>query len=85
MPQGTPVNRQWVQVTKDGEYVIDWGDDLFQDIRSGEFEALKESDISHGVMDEELDWLKRIGRVISYDSRMVYFFNLPERPQKPID
>lgn len=85
MPQGTPVNRQWVQVTKDGEFVIDWGDGLFQDIRSGEFGSLNDADISHGIMDEELDWLKRIGRVDSYDSRMVYFFSLPERPQKLID
>jgi len=34
---GTPINRHWVLVLKDGRIVIDWGDDLYQDIRSGEF------------------------------------------------
>lgn len=85
MPIGTPVNRQWAQVTKDGTFVIDWGDELYQDIRSGDFLHGTESDFSHIMRDEELDWLKRIGRVESYDSRTVYFTNLPERPQKTIE
>jgi len=85
MPAGTPVNRMWVVITRDGSYVIDWGDNLFQDVQSGEFITIKESDISHHPTDEELDWLVHINRVHHYDSRTVYFYNLPERPQHTIE
>ena len=37
MSTGTPINRQWVIVLKDGNIVIDWGDGLYQDVRSGDF------------------------------------------------
>ncbi|MGD0708312.1 MAG: hypothetical protein ABSA51_07655 [Anaerolineaceae bacterium] len=85
MPAGTPVNRTWVVITRDGSYVIDWGDNLFQDVQSGDFIKVKESDISHHPSDEELDWLVHINRVHHYDSRTIYFYNLPERPQHTID
>ena len=84
MATGTPVNRQWVLVLQDGRIVIDWGDTMFQDVRSGEFIQVKEHEISHRATDEILEWLKRINRVASYDSQVVYFFNLPERPQDTI-
>jgi hypothetical protein len=85
MSAGTPVNRHWVIVLKDGTIAIDWGDNLFQDVRSGEFVVVLEKDISHHVLDEELDWLIRIGRVGSYTRLIVNFHSLPERPQRTID
>jgi hypothetical protein len=85
MPIGTPVNRNWVLVLKEGSIVIDWGDGWYQDVRSGDFVIAGESTVSTVITDELLDWLKRIGRVSEYDSRQVYFFNLPERPQGTID
>ena len=85
MSGGTPVNRQWVLSLKDGEIVIDWGDGLFQDVRSGEFLPVIEKDISHHILDEELDWLIRIGRVASYTRQLVRFNSLPERPQRTIE
>ena len=85
MSSGTPVNRQWVLVLKDGAIVIDWGDELYQDVRSGDFLPVLEKDISHHIMDEELDWLSRIGRVGSYTRQIVNFYSLPERPQKTIE
>jgi hypothetical protein len=85
MTKGTPVNRQWIVVLKDGSVVIDWGDGLFQDVRSGDFLHGAERDISHHIIDDELAWLVRIGRVQSFDTRTVHFFNLPERPQKTIE
>jgi hypothetical protein len=84
MTRGVSVKREWVVVTHDGGYVIDWGDDVFQDIRSGEFVEVKEKEISHHPTDQELDWLIHINRVQRYDSQTVYFYNLPERPQETI-
>ncbi len=85
MVLGTPVDRQWVLVTNEGAFVIDWGDNLYQDVQTGEFIEVKEGNISHHPTDQELDWLVHINRVSAYDKHMVYFFNLPERPLKMID
>lgn len=85
MADGTPVNRQWVMVLQDGTIAIDWGDDIFQDVRSGDFIVVSESDISHHIMNDDLDWLIRIGRVKSYDTKLVWFSSLPERPQQTIE
>lgn len=85
MPVGTPVDRHWVIVLKDGIIAIDWGDGLFQDVRSGEFIPVAEKDISHHVLNEELDWLIKIGRVGSYNASTVNFHSLPERPQRTIE
>jgi hypothetical protein len=82
---GTPVNRQWVIALKDGTIVIDWGDGLYQDVRSGDFVPVIEKDISHHILNEELDWLTRIGRVGSYTRQTVSFHSLPERPQRTIE
>ncbi len=81
MPSGTPVNRQFVVMLKDSTIAIDWGDGLYQDVHSGEFLLGNDMEISYVVTDEQLDWLMRIGRVSEYDSKKVYFYNLPERPQ----
>lgn len=82
---GTPINRHWVLVLKDGRIVIDWGDDLYQDIRSGEFLSIREEDYSHHILNQELDWLVKIGRVATYDAKLVHVHNLPERPRRTID
>jgi len=85
MAEGTPVNRQWVLVLQDGTIAIDWGDSIFQDVRSGDFITVEERDISHHIVNEDLDWLIKIGRVKSYTALTVYFCNLPERPQQTIE
>ncbi|KAF0111253.1 MAG: hypothetical protein FD147_1004 [Chloroflexi bacterium] len=85
MVSGTPVNRQWVIVLKDGTIAIDWGDGLFQDVRSGDFIAVLEKEVSHHISNEELDWLTKIGRVGSFTRQIVHFHSLPERPQKTIE
>jgi hypothetical protein len=85
MPTGTAVNRQWIVITREGSFVIDWGDGLFQDLISGEFVPIGEADISHHPTESELDWLMHIDRVSFYDSKTVYIHNLPERPQRTID
>lgn len=82
---GTPINRQWVLCLKDGMIVVDWGDGLFQDIHTGQFLKVKEADISHHIRNEELDLLTHIGKVSAYTDTVIWFPNLPERPQKTID
>lgn len=85
MSAGTPINRQWVIVLKDGNIVIDWGDALYQDVRTGDFVEVSEKEISHHVLNEELDLLVRAGRVAAYTNLVVYFNSLPERPQRTIE
>ena len=70
---------------KNGNPVIDWGDDLFQDIHSGEFIHGTEADISHTIQDDELELLKHMGRIYYYDAMYVYIYPLPELPRRTID
>ncbi len=85
MSLGTPVERQWILLLKDGTVVIDWGDGLYQDVYSGDFFQLEEAEISHKVQDEDLELLKRTGRVVSFDAYKVFFNMLPERPASSIE
>jgi hypothetical protein len=85
MPAGTPVPRHFVLVLLNGAIVIDWGDNLYQDVFSGGFITVKEMEISYTVQNDDLEILKRAGRVDHYDSTQVWFRNLPERPLKLID
>ncbi len=85
MPSGIPFSRQYVLVFGDGRIVLDWGDGLYQELETGVFFRGVEVEPNHTIMDEELDWLKRVGRVESYNRTQVFFLNLPERPVKTID
>jgi hypothetical protein len=85
MPVGTPVNRQWVVSLKDGNIVIDWGDNVYQDVHSGDFVKVEDKEISHHLENEELDLLIRVGRVTTYTAQTVWFIRLPERPQSTIE
>ncbi len=85
MPTGIPFNRQYVLVFEDGRVVLDWGEGLLQELETGNFFSSAENQISRSIMDEELEWLKRVGRVEAYNRLQVFFLNLPERPVKTID
>ena len=85
MPSGVPFDRQWVYVLEDGRPVIDWGDDLLQDLLSGDFINTDRGDDGHPIQDDELEMLKRAGRIDRFDSRHVYIFALPERPRPTIE
>ncbi len=85
MPVGTPINRQWVLVLRDGTVVIDWGGGQFLDINSGDMRTCSEFEISLHIQDDELDHLKSTGQVSSYNNNMVYFLGLPDRPLRTID
>jgi hypothetical protein len=85
MPTGIPFNRQYVLVFEDGRIILDWGDGLFQELETGEFFRGVESQVCRAIMDDELEWLKRVGRVEAYNRTQVFFLHLPERPVKTID
>jgi hypothetical protein len=85
MPAGMPVSRQWIYVLVDGRAVIEWEDNMLQDLMSGEFIRPAEAAYSHPIQDDELDILRRAGRVDRYDSREVYIYSLPEPPRRTLD
>jgi hypothetical protein len=85
MVSGVPIDRQLIFVLQDGTAVLDWGNDLVQDLLSGDFIHTMKGDYSYPIRDDELEILRRAGRVESYDSRQVRIFSLPERPQQTLD
>ena len=85
MPNGTPINRQWIFVTREGIVAIDWGNGLAQDIATGDFFEYKATLYSRPAGDRELDQLVRMGRIEKYDHTTAYIYALPERPQRTLD
>lgn len=85
MPAGTPINRPWVLVLRDGAVVIDWGGGRFLDINTGDLREYSEREISHHIQDAELDHLKATGQVSAYNANLVYFPGLPDRPLATLD
>lgn len=82
---GTPVLKEFMYILKDGAMVVDWGEGQVQDMMTGDFMPLRESDIGHKMTDRDLDLLKKRGRVSSYDLRTVYLMPLPEGNRKTLD
>jgi len=85
MPNGTPINRQWVFITRDGIIAIDWGNGTAQDIATGDFFAYRQEMYSHPADDLALEQLVRMGRAEKYDDNTLYVYALPERPQRTLD
>ena len=85
MPNGTPINRQWVFVTRKGIIAIDWGNGLAQDIATGDFFEYQQSPHSRAADDLELEQLVRMGRIECYDDNTIYVYALPERPLRTLD
>ncbi|MFZ6018822.1 MAG: hypothetical protein ACOYXO_04360 [Chloroflexota bacterium] len=85
MPEGFALNRGWVLVLKDGRVVVDWGENVIQDLASGQFIEVVDLIGSHAIRDEELVWLKRTGQVLDYDAGQVFLSSLPERKRKLLD
>jgi hypothetical protein len=85
MSSGTPFRREFVLAFEDGRIVLDWGDEMFQDLETGEFFHCPHCEISHQVDDNELELLKRAGQVDHFNKQQVFFVNLPDRPIKTIE
>lgn len=82
MSGGIAIGRQWVIVLSDGSVVMDWGNGLAVDLAKGEYIQYNERDLSHPVRDDELETLKKMGRVASYDQKIIYVVTMPELPPK---
>jgi hypothetical protein len=85
MSDGSPISRTWVVTLMNETVVIDWGDDIFQDIITGDFFHGSEADIAHTVYDAELDMLKRTGHILWYNEKTVFTSPLPEPPRRTIE
>lgn len=80
MPIGIPLDRQLLSMLADGTVILDWGDGTAIDLANNEFIQITKSPILQGVQDDDLEALRRMGRVISFDSLRVFVPSLPERP-----
>jgi hypothetical protein len=85
MPGGVPIDRQWIYVLLDGRTVLDWGNGLVQDLVNGDFITYSKETFSHPIQDDDLEMLKRAGRIERFDDRQVYVYSLPERPQPTLE
>jgi hypothetical protein len=85
MTRGIPVSRSIVFFLKSGEAVIDWGDGRAQDLWTGEFYPLDESQFDRAISDADLANLRNNGRIEGFDARTVYLRALPEPPRSTID
>lgn len=85
MTGGTPIEKQYVYVLRDGSFVVDWGDGQVQDLMTGEFRPCVEADFGHIIYDRELDILVRRGRVVDYNSQKVFLAPLPEGGRRMLD
>lgn len=77
MPEGTPIPRQFFLVTNNGQFVIDWGNQRYQDIFTGEAVVLQSETVAFPVKENELIWLKNNGTISFFDRFVVYIYNLP--------
>jgi hypothetical protein len=84
-PAGTPVGRHCVLMLKDGRSVIDWGNDLYQDLVTGDFLPRSEAEVSYTALDDDLEALKRAGVVSQFDAGQVFVIGLPEPPLSLMD
>lgn len=82
MNEGIPIQRQFVLVSNQGNIVIDWGSQLYQDVFSGEYLRFKENQLLTPIQEPDLLWLKNAGIILSYNVQQVYFSNLPQVVKK---
>ena len=76
MPEGVPVSRQFFLVTQKGNFVVDWGNNVYQDVYSGEKVELEETDFTYTVKDDELMMLKQNKVICDFDQYTVFIYPL---------
>ncbi|HLE53609.1 MAG TPA: hypothetical protein VI755_16205 [Anaerolineales bacterium] len=85
MASSVPIDRQWIFILQDGTPVLDLGEDLVQDLLSGDFVSPLKNQYSHPIQDDELEMLRRAGRVEKFNTRQVFVYALPEPPRRTIE
>jgi hypothetical protein len=82
MSANIPIDRQLIIVLNDGTPLIDWQEGVGIDLLSSEFRKYVPSEYNHAIQDDELEVLKRAGRILSFDQRLVFVSSLPEMPRE---
>jgi len=67
-----------VLITNDGQIVIDWGNQVFQDVFTGEKLSLENDYLLNPLQNKDFDLIKNAGIITSFNELFVYFSNLPE-------
>jgi hypothetical protein len=83
MSNGIAVNRELLIILENGTSILEWDAGVGIDLLSSEFIEYQEKCYTRPIGDHELEILKRAGRVISFDERLVIFTSLPEVPREP--
>jgi hypothetical protein len=78
MPDGVPVSRQFVLITQKGNCVVDWGNNVYQDIYTGEKIILAENEFTYSVKEIELMMLKQYGIINDFDQVTVYVYPMSD-------
>ncbi|MAT41302.1 MAG: hypothetical protein CL609_03095 [Anaerolineaceae bacterium] len=82
MNEGIPIQRQFVLVSNQGNIVIDWGSQQYQDVFSGEYLSFNENQPLNPIQEADLIWLKNAGIIHAFNVQQVYFSNLPQPIKK---
>jgi len=78
MPDGVPISRQFFLVTQKGNFVIDWGNNVYQDIYTSEKIEIEENEFTYVAKDSELMMLKQNGVIWDFDQFTVYIFPMED-------
>lgn len=78
MPDGMPIARQFFLVTKKGNFVVDWGNNVYQDIYSSEKMELEENEFTYMAKDSDLMILKQNGVISDFDKNTVYLYPMED-------
>lgn len=82
MNEGIPIQRQFVLVSNQGNIVIDWGSQSYQDVFSGEQLTFKQDHVLNPIQEPDLIWLKNAGVILDFNLQQIYFSNLPPTIKK---
>jgi hypothetical protein len=85
MPTGTPVSRHCILILKDGTGVVDWGNNRYQDLMTGDFLSCTEEDVSRMASNEDLEALKHSECLEKFDEFQVFLYTLPEWDQPRLE
>ena len=78
MPDGMPISRQFFLVTQKGNFVVDWGDNVYQDIYTSEKIELEENEFTYTAKDSELMMLKQNGVICDFDKHTVFLYPMED-------
>jgi hypothetical protein len=73
------INRKWFFMLNNGTAALDWGEDMAQELLSGEFICYTADDYGHILNDDELTPLVEAGRIASFTPQQAAIYAWPPR------